>query len=175
MKIGFNSSLKFAHVLLSKGEQSDFVYKSFNFYAGLLVANDKTRIAIESAENLIKSVENYEKDKSEIVNLYVIKILCMIINEEDEKIIEESFSKAQDYAVERDDSNRLKALESIKVAVNKGDLSLFNSNVYEVTHSLDNEIVKKLRSAYEKAEAERKENKENNKDDTKEKEEEEYL
>lgn len=150
LEINYNSYLKFGHVVICKNEACDYIYKSFNIYAGILLANDKTRILIERSDSLAKSVEAYEKDKSEIFNLYLLKYLGRLINEDPDNEIDICIKQCQEYAVCRDDSNKLESALKLKEAIKNSNSKLFSDNLYEVTISMDNEINKKLKALFDK-------------------------
>jgi tetratricopeptide (TPR) repeat protein len=150
LKLSFNSILKFGHVVISKDEQADYIYKCFNSYSGILFANDKTRLVIENADLFIKSIENYEKNKSEIMIIYYIQTIAKIINENNEDEIEEGFKKCEACVEDRGDISKIDALRRVKRAFEISDSKLIEDNLYEVGSQLDNEIVKKLRNSYAK-------------------------
>ena len=150
LKISYNSSLKYGHLVISKDDVSDFIYKTFHFYFGILIANNKTRIAIESCDPLAKSIESYEKDKSEIFSIYLCKLIAMIINEESDNEISIVIKKCEEWIKDRDDESRLQAVLKVKEAVSTGNLKLFTDNLYQVSMSLDNEVTKKLKQLLDK-------------------------
>lgn len=169
LKVSFDSLLKYSHVLLSKGdEQTDFIYKTFKFFTATLVQNDKTRIAIESSDLLIKSIKNFEKDKSALLEVYICKLVCMIINETDFNDINLVISECEGFVEDRSDIIKLGSVKKLKSAIDSGNEKEFNDNIYEVGSGLDNELVKKLKSSLNKTQAGKKsrevENKSQNED-----------
>lgn len=149
LAVNYNSSLKYGHVVLSKEDDlHDYIYKSFNTYFGVLIANDKTTVAIESTNNLIKSLEAHENDKSEILNLYLLLACGKIINEDSN--VESILDKAKEYSSDRSDNSRINSIRSILNAVIKGDEKIFNDNSYEAFINFDNEVVKKIKVTLDK-------------------------
>lgn len=149
LAVNYNSTLKYGHVVLSKEDDlHDYIYKTFNSYFGVLIANDKTSIAIESAKNLIKALEPHETDKSEILILYLLMACGKIINEDND--VESILDKAKEYSSSRSDNSRINSIKSIFTAVVKGDERLFNENSYEAFINFDNEVTKKIKVVLDK-------------------------
>lgn len=145
LKVSFESLLKYSHVLLSKDEQSDFIYKTFKLFIATLVQNNKTRNAIESCDLMIKAIKNFESNKSNLFDVYLTKIVCMIINESLESELAQVYCECEAFIEDREDFKKLKAAKDIKEAIDFNIERKFNENIYLVGVSLDNELVKKLR------------------------------
>lgn len=176
LKISFGSSVKFGHVVICKDEVCDYIYKTFNFYVGILFVNDKTRLVIESCDILAKSIESYEKQKTEIFNIYLTKAIALIINEDSSEELEKCYSECENWISDTDDSNKLESLKKIRHAIIDGKEGAFNTNLYEVCSSLDNEVTKKLKQAFDKSNEEKnKHNLDNVKDSFNEDNKEKYL
>ena len=80
LKIGFDCILKYFHVLIFDKEAShSSIYRLIEQYIDILYFLNKIDEATESAEKIIKVMENEEEDKSKVIHCYCIMMIGFII------------------------------------------------------------------------------------------------
>lgn len=151
LKVCYDSCLKFGHVVVSKEEnEKDYIYKTFKLFFAVLIQLNKQDKAIEYSEILYKSLCAYEIDKTELFEIYFQKIIGLIINLDfnNKDLFEENINECKNISEDRDDLQKLDALNTLVKAIISKNHKEFNDNLYEVGLSLDNELTKKLKDVF---------------------------
>lgn len=148
-KIGYDGFKLVFHVIATKKEEPTiFLYNALFQYLNILIKNNKIKLAIESCESAIKTIEPFEKDKSKIVETYALLLVLNILNND---IVEfkNKIELARKHCGKNSDLRFIQDIESIPLDIENGEDNQFRKHTVDVKVIFPNEIYKKLFEMYE--------------------------
>jgi hypothetical protein len=148
LKIAYNAILQTFHLLGTKeDEPTDFIYRAIDSYTSVLYKNDKVRIGIEACENILKIIQQYETNKSRIVQVYGLLLVGCIINEDFNKF-NENASLAKTFCIRNSDIRFIENLQDLYEVIVEGKAeNIFRNKMIDL-ESYPVEITSKLQSMY---------------------------
>lgn len=148
LKIAYDAFLQTFHTLATKDDEPyEFLYNSFDDYLSILYANNKVRVAIESCENVLKVIEQYEQNKTRIVHVYGFLLISLIVNEDVEKF-EPKAEVAKSACVKNSDYRFIENIINLHNNVREAKENSFRDNMIEVNVDYPVEVGKKLNSLF---------------------------
>jgi tetratricopeptide (TPR) repeat protein len=143
--IAFEAVLMVFHTIATKPEEpTDFIYDAINNYFSILFKLDQIDNVIQSAEKVIKVVEPYESDKSNVGNMYGYLLMGLMLK--NEKIKFDTICSTVKGNLEYRSAESVYFVENIYDAIINFKEEEFKDNVRRLEYN--NEIIKYLHKYY---------------------------
>ena len=148
LKIAYDAFLAVFHTLATKKDEPyEFLYSALDDYLAILFRNNKVRIAIDALENVIKIIEQYEENKSQIAHVYGFLLICLIVNDDENGLMNRG-EYAKSNCPKNSDYRFIENIINLQQIIKEGKDNQFRDNMIEINIDYPVDVCKKLNNTF---------------------------
>ena len=148
LKLAHDEIIKIAHVVtLDKEHSYDYVYKAMTAYIVILILLNKLKETITISREFIKAFEEFEDNKSLIINFFGLIAIAHILLEDHDNV-ENVFEEAKAICQKHSDYMTMNNIYDTWIALKEGNEEKFNLALRVVDVDYDNALIKKFKEFF---------------------------